>query len=66
MANNSGLFINIGEGLSIKPGLPTIATWKTSGRPKNPKRGTFGFNSQTSSLEYWDGSDWFGASMNEE
>lgn len=63
MAKNSPLLIDIGEGLSIMPGLPTIITWDNKGRPKKPKRGTFGFNKETKYLEYWDGKDWYGAPM---
>jgi hypothetical protein len=35
-----------------------IPSWNNSGRPKEAKIGTFGFNSQTSCLEYWTGSIW--------
>jgi hypothetical protein len=55
--------MDIGQGLSLMLGLPRINSWKTISRPKKPKRGTFGFNSKTNSLEYFDGSDWFSASM---
>jgi hypothetical protein len=63
MAKNSPLLINLGQGLSMLIGLTTIPSWNTAGRPKNARRGTFGFNYQTNSLEYWDGSNWFMASM---
>lgn len=63
MAKNSPLFVNIGQGLSMMIGLPILTTWETAGRPKNPKKGTFGFNTQTYSLEYWDGSDWYKCQM---
>lgn len=63
MAKNSPFLIDIGQGLSVMVGLPTIASWSTSSRPKDPKRGTFGFNFQTNNLEYWDGSAWFVAEM---
>jgi len=65
MTKNSPLLVNIGQGLSIMTGLPTISSWDTAGRPKTAKSGTFGFNFQTNTLEYWDGSNWFAASMNE-
>lgn len=65
MAKNSQLLLEIGEGLSIMIGLPTIATWQTRERPQNASRGTFGFNTQTNSLEYWDGSSWLATSMSE-
>lgn len=61
--NPSPLFIDLGQGLSMMLGLPTIASWKTSERPKKPKPGTFGFNEQTNSLEYWDGTSWFSATL---
>jgi hypothetical protein len=63
MPKNSPLFIDIGHGLSIMTGLPTIASWDTAGRPKKAMRGIFGFNYQTNNLEYWDGSVWFSAPM---
>lgn len=66
MAKNSPLIIDIGQGLSLMVGLPTIASWKTNERPRNAKRGTFGFNIQTQKLEYWSGSAWYAASMKEE
>ena len=59
----SSLLIDIGQGLSLMIGLPSIASWKTSDRPKNPKRGIFGFNLETSNLEYWDGNFWLIAPM---
>ena len=64
MTKNSQLLVDIGKGLSLAIGLPTIGSWKTSTRPVNAKRGTFGFNTETSSLEYWNGSDWFRVQMN--
>jgi len=63
MARNKPLFVEIGPGLSVLVGLPKISSWNKQSRPKNPKRGTFGFNLQTKSLEYWDGKSWFTASM---
>ncbi len=65
MPKNSPLLIDVGPGLSIMIGLPTIDSWDTSARPKKAKKGTFGFNSQTNNLEYWDGTNWFAAPMNE-
>lgn len=62
-AKNYPLLMDIGEGLSLMIGLPTIATWESGTRPKDAKEGTFGFNSQTNSLEYWNGKDWFAAEM---
>jgi len=63
MAKSSQLLIELGEGLSLMVGLPRIASWKSSSRPKKPGRGIIGFNSQTKNLEYYNGSDWFVASM---
>lgn len=57
--------IEIGQGLFLMAGLPTIASWKTAERPKKAKAGTFGFNLETNNLEYWDGSSWLAASMEE-
>lgn len=65
MAKNSSLLVDIGQGLSLMLGLPTISAWKTQDRPKKAQRGTFGFNIQTNSLEYWNGSVWYAASMRE-
>jgi hypothetical protein len=59
----SSLLMDIGQGFSLMLGLPSITSWKTSGRPKKPKRGTFGFNSQTNNLEYYNGSHWLGARL---
>jgi len=64
MPNNQTLLVNLGRGLSLAAGLPTITSWNTRGRPKKPKMGTFGFNSQTSNLEYWNGTNWLAAAMN--
>jgi hypothetical protein len=44
MAKNSSVLINIGQGMSIMAGLPTINAWDEDKRPKNPKPGTIGFN----------------------
>lgn len=63
MAKNQPLLIDIGQGLSLMIGLPTIASWKTKDRPNTPKRGIFGFNTDTKSLEYFDGKDWYSAKM---
>ena len=63
MAKNAPLLIDIGQGLSLMIGLPTIASWDTAGRPKKARRGTFGFNFQTNNLEYWDGTIWLAAPM---
>jgi hypothetical protein len=62
-SKNAPLYINIGGGLSAMVGLPRIATWNTSGRPVNPKRGTFGLNTETKKLEVWNGSLWYNVSL---
>ena len=63
MAQNRSIMMDIGEGLSLIVGLPTIAAWNSNNRPKFPRRGTLGFNSETNSLEYWDGTSWLSAPM---
>ena len=63
MANNSPLFINIGPGLSTRIGLPLIVSWDSENRPQKAPRGTFGFNTETQSLEYWDGESWYEIAM---
>lgn len=63
MTANQLLLIGVGNGLYVMSGLPIIVSWKSSKRPKNAKRGTFGFNSQTNSLECFNGSNWFAATM---
>ena len=63
MEKNAPLLLDIGQGLSVMIGLVTIASWNTKSRPKEGARGTFGFNSQTKSLEYWDGSAWWTAAL---
>lgn len=65
MPKSTSLIINIGQGLSMVLGLPTIPTWKSSHRPKKAKPGTFGFNTQTNKLEYCDGNSWYTAVMDE-
>jgi hypothetical protein len=44
-------------------GFPRISSWDNRGRPKKAVRGTLGFNSQTGRLEFFDGDDWYTASM---
>lgn len=65
MKYNSPLLVNIGQDLFLLLGLPRLPTWKTAERPKKPEQGTFGFNSQTRNLEYFDGSAWFEALLTE-
>ncbi len=63
MPKNSQVLVDIGQGLFLMLGFPRIATWKTEDRPTKVKAGTFGFNTQTSNLEYWDGTEWLGSVM---
>jgi hypothetical protein len=63
MQRNYPLLLNIGQNLFLMLGVPKIASWKTEERPKKAKQGTLGFNLQTNSLEYYDGSNWFAAYM---
>ena len=65
MVKNSSLLLDIGPGLSMLIGIPTISTWETNKRPKKPARGMFGFNQKTNSLEYYNGSYWLAATMSE-
>lgn len=65
MGKNSNLLVDLGQGLSLMLGLTRIASWDTPSRPKKPRRGIFGFNSQTNSLEYYNGNYWLAASMSE-
>ncbi|MCX7928921.1 MAG: hypothetical protein N2558_04565 [Patescibacteria group bacterium] len=64
MPNNSSLFIDLGQGLLMSIGLLSIPSWSIKKRPKKAKKGTFGFNLDTKSLEYWDGKNWYTAQMN--
>ena len=40
-----------------------LPVWTDSTRPVSPEVGLFGYNSQTSALELWDGSDWASLSI---
>lgn len=59
------ILLDIGQGLSLMLGLPTIPIWNEERKPVTPKRGTLGFNTSSQKLEYWDGSSWYEASMSE-
>ncbi len=66
MAKGYNYFVDLGNGLSMMVGLPVIPIWQTKERPKKAKKGTFGFNSQTNSLEYWNGKNWYGTTLEED
>jgi hypothetical protein len=55
--------MEIGNGIYTIIGNPRIPTWNTTGRPQNPRRGTFGFNFLTNNLEYWTGTVWVALPM---
>ena len=61
MANNYSVMLDIGQGLSLMIGIPTISSWVV--RPKRPRPGTVGFNLKTKRLEYFDGEAWYEAAM---
>lgn len=63
LIKNQPFSVNLGQGLSLMIGLPTIMNWENKSRPQSTKVGTLGFNTQTNSLEYWDGTDWYAAKM---
>jgi len=65
MPSNQKLLIEIGQGLSLVIGDARLVAWTTNQRPKNPKTGTIGLNSQTDSLEIWNGESWLGAPLTE-
>ena len=65
MPTSHQILVDIGQGLSLMIGLPTISTWKSVERPVKAKPGTIGFNLETNNLEYWNGNDWLAASMDE-
>jgi hypothetical protein len=63
MASSSPIFMDIGQGLSVMLGIPTLTEWNTDSRPKNARQGTLGFNKQTNSLEYFNGKYWLEAAL---
>ena len=63
MAKDSPIFIDVGQGLSLPIGQSTISYWVTTSRPKKPMKGTFGLNTQTNSLEFWNGNIWLTAPL---
>lgn len=65
MNKSQTIFLDIGNGLSVLVGQPTISRWKTSERPKKARKGSIGFNTETNTIEYWDGKNWYQAQMDE-
>jgi len=63
MAKDTPILIEVGQGLSLPLGRPTISCWVTTSRPKKPMKRTFGLNTQTNSLEFWDGNIWLTAPL---
>ena len=57
------LLIDIGDNMYLPIGLPSISTWNNKKRPKKPSAGTFGYNTQTNNLEFFNGKNWYGGSM---
>jgi len=49
---------SLGGGVSFMVGNQRIPSWNSTGRPKNPKLATFGYNFETKNLEYWTGLTW--------
>jgi hypothetical protein len=46
------------KGIPMRKHQSRIPSWNNLGRPKKVKAGTFGFNFQTTTLEYWNGIKW--------
>lgn len=63
---NKQILLDMGQGVSLLLGYPTIASWTNKTRPKKARPGTFGFNNETSNFEYFDGNDWYSELMKEE
>ena len=57
---NANLYLGIGSNLSIELGLPRLPNWNTAGRPSPAKNFVYGFNTDTSTLEMWNGAAWVG------
>lgn len=56
-------YLDLGGGILLPLGLPLIALWNTKTRPQNVDVGTLGFNTQTQSLEYFNGHVWHKKSL---
>ena len=46
------------EGISIPLQAPRLPVWNTAGRPASPTAGVYGYNTDTSLIEIFDGSNW--------
>ena len=57
---NGSYYLDIGSKLSIMLGGPAMPSWNTVGRPATPKSFAYGFNTDTSKLELWNGVSWVG------
>lgn len=62
-AKNAALYMLITKELSIMLGKPRLATWNTNGRPASPITGEVGFNTTTSKIEVYNGSDWVAVAL---
>ena len=56
MGNNSPMLMSQNAVQFTK--MMAIPCWTTEERPKNPLRGTLGFNTQKNVLEVWNGEKW--------
>ena len=63
MAIKQPIFKRIGQDMYLQTGLPTIISWDNKTRPKKARVGTLGFNVQTNSIEYYDGTYWVAAEL---
>jgi len=57
------VLLDFGNKLSLLVGNSKVLIWNTSGRPKSPKRGTLGYNSETKNLEFYNGFYWLTTEM---
>lgn len=55
---NAELYLDIGSGLSMRLGGPRMPMWNTAGRPAAPLDGIYGLNTDTNTIEAWNGSSW--------
>jgi hypothetical protein len=55
---NDNLLLDIGGSLVMQLSRFSMPTWNIEGRPDSPKRGDYGFNTETDAIETYDGSGW--------